>query len=176
MVVIMLTPESGKFPGRKAKHRIIEQRDRQFAPHLLAVPVGSTVSFPNFDPIFHNVFSVSPTKAFDLGIYKDGETREVTFTKEGVVQLGCNLHANMSSYVVVVAAPHYVVVGSDGTFRFNKLAPGKYNLRAWSDRSAEVATKPVEILPGANNLTMDLVADRAGDLGMDKFGKSRGAR
>ena len=73
--VVMLWPEKG-VTKRTPKQRIIEQRDKEFAPHVMAVPVGSTVSFPNFDQIFHNVFSLSKPKAFDLGMYKNGETRE----------------------------------------------------------------------------------------------------
>ena len=94
----------------------------------MAVPVGSTVSFPNFDTIYHNVFSLSKTKPFDLGMYKSGETREVKVDKPGIVRLGCNIHANMSAYIVVVDAPHYVV-DADGAFEFKNLAPGKYKVQ-----------------------------------------------
>ena len=93
---------------------MIEQRGREFLPHVMAIPVGSTVSFPNFDTVFHNVFSTSPLGAFDLGIYKQGEAREFTFTKEGIIRLGCNLHANMSAYIAVVSAPAYVVTDDHG--------------------------------------------------------------
>ncbi|HEY6476018.1 MAG TPA: hypothetical protein VI456_05510, partial [Polyangia bacterium] len=98
--VIALEPVGAKKAKRKPKQRVMEQRDRQFAPRLLAIPAGSTVSFPNFDPVYHNVFSLSPARAFDLGIYKNGESRDVTFEKEGIVRLGCNLHANMTAHVV----------------------------------------------------------------------------
>ena len=172
--VIMVQPASGKWPRRTPKQRIIEQRDRQFAPHVMMVPVGSSVSFPNFDPVFHNVFSVSPTKAFDLGIYKNGETREVTFDKEGILRIGCNLHANMAAYLVVVAAPHYVVTDADGKFRFRTLAPGKYKVRAWSDRSTEPVTQMIDIKEGDNSVTVDVHAGASSDLGTDKFGVPRG--
>jgi plastocyanin len=171
--VITLQPLSGKWARRTPKQRIIEQREREFAPHVMMVPVGSTVSFPNFDPIFHNVFSISPTKAFDLGIYKNGEFREVTFEKEGILRLGCNLHANMSAYLVVVAAPHYVVTHPDGKFRFRTLAPGKYKLRAWSDASSEPLVETVDIVEGENNLTVNARGGAAVDLGTDKFGVPR---
>ena len=91
-------------------------------------PAGSTVSFPNFDPIFHNVFSTSPARAFDLGIYKNGESRDVTFAKEGLIRLGCNLHANMAAHVVVVAAPHYVV--TDATRRLQVPQPAARQVQA----------------------------------------------
>ncbi len=78
---------------------VVEQRGREFLPGVVAVPVGSTISFPNFDTVFHNVFS-SPLAPFDLGLYKAGEAREFQFDKEGIIRLGCNLHANMSGYIV----------------------------------------------------------------------------
>jgi hemoglobin len=172
--VIMLTPASGKYSKRPPRQRVVEQREREFAPHVMAVPVGSTVSFPNFDPVFHNVFSLSPTKAFDLGIYKNGETREVTFEKEGFVRLGCNLHANMAAYLVVVGAPHYVVTDEAGKFRFKSLQPGKYKVRAWTEMSTEPVTQNIEIKEGENTLELDAKASAAvRDFGTDKFGVKR---
>jgi plastocyanin len=174
--VIMVQPASGKWAKRTPKQRVIEQRDRQFAPHVMMVPVGSTVSFPNFDPVFHNVFSVSPTKPFDLGIFKNGESRDVTFEKEGILRIGCNLHANMSAYLVIVAAPHYVVTDANGKFRFKSLPPGKYKVRAWSERSTEPLTQMIEVKDGANDVTLDVKGAAAqADLGTDKFGNPRGS-
>jgi hemoglobin len=172
--LIMLTPKTGGYAKRKAKQRVIEQRERQFAPRFMAIPLGSTVSFPNFDPIYHNVFSLSAARRFDLGIYKNGETREVTFSKEGIIRLGCNLHANMSASLVVVGAPHYVVVDASGKFKFRSLAPGKYTMKSWSDRSAEPVTQSIEINPGENTIALDLPVAAGGDLGTDKFGVPRG--
>jgi hemoglobin len=172
--VIMVTPASGKWAKRTPKQRVIEQRERQFAPRVMMVPVGSTVSFPNFDPIFHNVFSLSPTKAFDLGIYKNGESRDVTFEKEGILRIGCNLHANMQAYLVIVAAPHYVVTDANGHFRFKSLPPGKYNVRAWSERSPEPITQMVEVKEGTNEVQLDVRGQATADLGTDKFGNPRG--
>jgi hemoglobin len=172
--VIALEPVKRSWKKRIPKQRVMEQRDRQFAPRVLAVPVGSTVSFPNFDKIFHNVFSVSRSKAFDLGIYKSGETRDVTFKSEGLVKLGCNLHANMTAHVVVVAAPHYAVTDAAGSFRFRSLVPGKYKLRAWGEDSAEPVTQTVEIRAGENSV--DVRIPRGGSSGpvTDKFGLPRG--
>jgi len=169
--VVMLWPERG---GKKrvAKQRIIEQRGKMFAPHVMAVPVGSTVSFPNFDPIFHNVFSLSKAKAFDLGMYKNGETRDVKLEKPGIVRLGCNLHANMSAYLIVVDAPHYVVVEEDGSYSFKSLAPGKYRVQAWNEQSGDPVTKTVTINAGTNESDIDL---KGGGLAIspDKFGTAR---
>jgi len=138
----------------------------------MAVPVGSTISFPNFDPYFHNVFSLSSAAAFDLGLYPTGEAREVTFRKEGIVRLGCNLHSKMAAFIIVVSAPHYAVTDASGGFAFRRLAPGRYHLKAWSERSAEPTVSQVDIEPGKNQLTLTLEAGAAPS-NPDKFGRPR---
>jgi plastocyanin len=168
----MLWPQGGGGKKRTPKSRVIEQRNKEFAPHVMAVPVGSTVSFPNFDAIYHNVFSLSKTKPFDLGMYKNGETREVKLDKAGIVRLGCNLHASMSGYLIVVDAPHYAVVGNDGKFSFASLKPGKYKVQAWNERSGEPTTTEVVIKAGANDTSIDLKAG-AKTIGPDKFNAAR---
>jgi plastocyanin len=172
--LVTLEPATGKWPARTPKQRVIEQRGREFSPHVMAIPVGSTVTFPNFDTVFHNVFSTSPLGAFDLGIYKQGEARSYTFTKEGIVRLGCNLHANMSAYIAVVAAPAYVVTDDHGNFAFKHLEPGKYKLKAWSERSKEPIVQDVTIKVGANTLTVGVAADAPAGPPPDKFGGKRG--
>ena len=170
--VVMLWPAKGG-AKRIPKQRVVEQRDKTFAPHIMAVPVGSTVSFPNFDNVYHNVFSLSKNKAFDLGMYKSGETREIKFDKAGIVRLGCNLHANMSAYVIVVDAPHYVVVDTDGTYSFKALAPGKYKVQAWHEPSGDPVTSEIEVKEGDNESNLDLNAPSGPALGTDKFGAPR---
>lgn len=171
--IVMLTPVDGSGKKRKAKQRVVEQRDKQFAPHVLAVPPGSSVAFPNFDGVYHNVFSISPTKKFDVGLYKDGDTREVKFEKPGIIRLGCNIHAKMSSYIVVVDAPHYVVVEGNKEFNFRALAPGKYKVRAWSERSTAPTESEISINPGVNNTTFDVRGDAEAGPSEDKFGMTR---
>ena len=171
MGVVMLWPEKGG-KKRTPKTRVIEQRGKTFEPHVMAVPVGSTVSFPNFDAVYHNVFSLSKSKAFDLGLYKNGQTREVTFDKPGIVRLGCNIHASMSAYLIVVDAPHYAVVGEDGSFTFASLAPGKYKVRAWSERSGDPLTTTITITAGTNTAPLDLKPGGQ-PIGPDKFGQAR---
>jgi len=169
--VVMLFPAKGGYAKRTAKQRVIEQRDKTFLPHVMAVPVGSTVSFPNFDTIYHNVFSLSKAKAFDLGMYKSGDTRDVKFDKPGIVRLGCNLHASMSAYLIVVDAPHYVVVDSDGTYSFKALAPGKYKVQAWHEPSGEPYMTEVDVKEGDNAQDLDLKAGST--VNPDKFGNAR---
>jgi plastocyanin len=151
--LVTLEPASGTWKPRTPKHLTIEQRDREFRPHIMAVSVGSTVAFPNFDNVFHNVFSTSPVTPFDLGLFKNHEAREVTFTKEGIVRIGCNLHANMSAYIAVVAAPAYVVTDDTGHFAFRHVAPGSYKLKAWSERSKAPIEQAISIRAGKNDVT-----------------------
>jgi plastocyanin len=168
----MLEPEKGGWKARTPKQRVVEQRDRQFAPHLLATPVGSTVAFPNFDSIFHNVFSLSPTAGFDLGLYKNGETREVTFKKEGIVRIGCNLHSDMAAFIIVVSSPHYAVTDGSGVFTFQHLAPGKYKLKAWTEHTAVPRVTEIDVAAGDNHVGVTLAAD-APTTNPDKFGDER---
>lgn len=172
--LITLEPADGKWKPRTAKHVVLEQRNREFLPHVMAIAVGSTVAFPNFDPVFHNVFSTSPASPFDLGLYKAGEAREFMFPKEGIVRLGCNLHANMSAYIAVVAAPAYVVTDGDGGFAFKHLPPGKYKLQAWSERSKAPTTQDITIKAGKNRITVGVAGDATRGPQPDKFGGKRG--
>jgi plastocyanin len=155
--------------------RIMEQRNRQFAPRLLVIPIGSMVTFPNFDTTFHNVFSTSDLKAFDLGLYKNGEAREVLFDKEGIIRIGCNLHANMAATIVVVAAPYYTVTDPSGAYNFGSVDPGKYVLKAWNERSATQVSETIEIKPGKNTHNVGVAGDApAAGVMPDKFGNARG--
>jgi plastocyanin len=172
--LVTLEPVGGKWKARTPKKLILEQRGREFLPHLMAISVGSTVSFPNFDNVFHNVFSTSALGAFDLGLYKSGEAREYKFEKEGILRVGCNLHANMSAYIAVVSAPAYVVTDEAGAFAFKHLAPGKYKLKAWSEKSKAPITQDVTIKVGRNEITVGVSADGPTGPQPDKFGGKRG--
>ncbi len=171
--LVMLYPKNGKFPKRSAKQRIMEQRQKTFWPHLLAVPPGSTVAFPNFDPFYHNVFSLSTTQPFDIGLYKDGQSRDMKFDKPGMVRLGCNVHAKMGAFIFVVDAPAYVPVEGDTEFNFRVLAPGKYKVRVWSEHSKEPKEQEITIHDGVNEISFDVKGDGETGPGSDKFGNSR---
>ena len=172
--LVTLEPASGKWKPRTPKRAVVEQRGREFLPNVTAVPVGSTISFPNFDTVFHNVFSTSPLAPFDLGLYKAGEAREFRFDKEGIVRLGCNLHANMSAYIVVVGAPAYTVTDDKGNFSFRRVIPGKYKLHAWSVKSAAPITQDITIKPGKNTFAVGVSGDAPAGAPPDKFGGKRG--
>jgi plastocyanin len=117
-------------PARPAT-ATLEQKNRRFEPDLVIVPVGSTVSFPNSDPIFHNVFSLSKQKAFDLGNYPKGQTRAVTFNKPGVVLVNCHLHSNMAASIVVTPNQYVVRPDGNGRFAFHDVPAGRYSFVAW---------------------------------------------
>jgi plastocyanin len=106
----------------------ITTADKQFSPHVLVVPVGSTVTFPNHDPFNHNVFSLSEEHPFDLGLYGRGETRSVKFERAGVIRIYCNVHAQMSALVVVRDNPYYAQPSNDGSFSMPAVPPGSYQL------------------------------------------------
>lgn len=107
------------------------QKNKMFSPHLLVVPVGSVVHFPNKDPFFHNVFSLFDGKRFDLGLYEAGSTREVTFSREGVSYIFCNIHPEMSAVVLALSSPFYGTADSEGAFHLRGVPPGEYELHVW---------------------------------------------
>jgi plastocyanin len=109
----------------------MEQKDRRFLADLLVLPAGSTVSFPNLDPIFHNVFSLSKPKEFDLGNYSKDHTRTVTFSKPGIVFVNCHLHANMGAVIVITPNQWNARVDETGRFRLCNVPPGSYTIVAW---------------------------------------------
>jgi plastocyanin len=109
----------------------IEQADRRFVPDLVVVPAGSTVSFPNMDPIFHNIYSLSKSKSFDLGSYDKGNTRKVTFSKPGIVEVYCHLHPNMAATVVVTPNRWFARPDGEGHYRIPNVPPGHYTVVAW---------------------------------------------
>jgi len=102
-----------------------------FLPHLLVVPVGSTVSFPNADPFFHDVFSLFDGRRFDLGLYEAGSTRSVVFSREGVSYIFCNIHSEMSAVVISLATSLYSFADPHGVFHFKNVPNGDYDLHIW---------------------------------------------
>jgi plastocyanin len=127
----------------------IEQQDRRFVPDMVVVPVGSSVTFPNMDPIFHNIYSLSKPKSFDLGSYDKGETRKVTFPKPGIVEIYCHLHPNMEATVVVTPNRWYARPDRNGQYRIPDVPPGQYTVVAWH-RTAGFFRKTVVIGNGEN--------------------------
>ncbi len=123
----------------------ITQRNQRFDREVVVVQAGSTVSFPNEDPIFHNVFSLSKSKPFDLGYYPKGQTRKIQFDKPGPVQVFCHLHPNMNATVMVVPGSYFSQPASSGEFKISGVPAGRYTLRLWH-KSAGYLTEEVEVL------------------------------
>jgi plastocyanin len=115
----------------------IAQKDEQFAPHLVAVTAGSSVAFPNEDPFFHNVFSLSRGAAFNLGRYPSGSSRSKTFARPGIVKVFCEIHSHMSAVVRVFAHGWFTVPNEDGTFAIDNVPPGTHAIVAWHERIGE---------------------------------------
>ena len=133
-VVVWLTAEAGAISPaafHPAQSPRLVQKNKSFEPHVLVVPVGSVVAFPNRDPFFHNVFSLFEGKRFDLGLYEAGSTRDVHFDKPGISYIFCNIHPEMSAVVVALDTPYYGISDSRGQVVIPNVPSGKYTLRVW---------------------------------------------
>jgi len=117
--------------------------DKVYAPHVVVVPVGSTVRFPNHDPFNHNVFSLSEPNTFDLGLYGRGEAKSQTFANPGLVRVYCNVHPRMVAYVLVMANRLYAQPGQDGSFVIENVPPGRHRLHVWHERIPTEVIKDV---------------------------------
>jgi len=133
-VVLWLTPLDGSPPPLASPtpvHPRLVQKNKSFEPHVLVVPVGTQVEFPNRDPFFHNVFSLFEGKRFDLGLYEAGSTRDVLFDKPGISYIFCNIHAEMSAVVVALSTPYYGISDRSGHVTLPRVPPGRYTLHVW---------------------------------------------
>ena len=133
-VVLWLTPIAGAAPDASppnVQHPRLVQKNKSFEPHVLIVPVGSIVEFPNRDPFFHNVFSLFEGKRFDLGLYEAGSTRQVRFDKPGISYIFCNIHAQMSAVVIALDTTYYTVSNHHGEIVIPNVPPGRYVLHVW---------------------------------------------
>lgn len=132
--------------------------DKEFAPRVVVVAVGSTVRFPNHDPFDHNVFSASTPNQFDLGQYGRDETKGWVFTHPGLVRVFCNIHPRMVAFVHVLAGPYYAQPAADGTFIIDNVPPGAYTLRVWHERSPEVTRELSVAAPRVSGIEIQLDA------------------
>ena len=132
----------------------LRQEDETFVPHVLAITRGSTVEFPNADPFFHNVFSLSSTAPFNLGRYPRGETRGQRFNKPGLVKVFCDIHSHMSASILVLDHPYFTIPSVDGAFELPNVPAGRYTLVGWHERVGERMV-PVRVEAGQTS-TIDL--------------------
>ncbi len=133
----------------------IDQKNKKFTPHVLVVPAGSTIDFPNKDDFFHNVFADYNAKKFDLGMYPKGQTKTVTFDKPGLVSILCNMHSEMSAFVMVVKSRHYTMTDKNGRYTLSNVKPGSYSLEAWHE-SGKVAKIATDIKGGDTTVSVAL--------------------
>lgn len=148
----------GRAPKRPGSTFTMTTRSKAFLPHVIAVPAGSTINFPNEDPISHNLFSLTPGNTFDLGLYRKGAGKAHKFENAGVVNVYCNVHPNMSAVVHVMSTPYYGFADARGDYSFDVPA-GKYRVTAWNEQggsaSADIEVKADGTVAGATLLTID---------------------
>jgi plastocyanin len=172
-VVVWLETPSTKVTTR-AK---IVQKDKTFSPHILPVQVGTTVDFPNNDPIFHNAFSNFSGQLFDLGLYPPGTSKSIRFQREGIVRIFCNIHAAMSAVIVVVGSPYFAVTGEFGEFAIPNIPEGAALLRIFHERAEPDALRALErrvTITSAPLVLSDISISESGYLPVphkNKFGK-----
>ncbi len=139
----------------------MKQEGKQFLPSVLVVQKGTTVQFPNMDAFFHNVFSVTPDHSFDLGSYRQGETKSVTMSKPGVVSVYCNMHPQMVGHILVAPNGNYVRAGKDGFFRLTNVPAGKHRVVAWAPNAKPVSAEAEVSDSGVVTLELELKKGRA---------------
>jgi plastocyanin len=153
VIYVEKLPASATDPKAAGSEPELGQKDQAFVPRVLAIERGTTVSFPNHDPIFHNVFSVSPNKRFDLGKYPRGQTRRVRFDKPGLVNVYCDIHSDMAAYILVLPNHAFTQPAADGSFSLPDLPAGSYSIKVWHPDFGELH-KDVEIA-GHGDVTAD---------------------
>jgi plastocyanin len=162
---------------RQPLYRLV-QKDKMFTPHLLVVPTGSQVEFPNQDPFFHNVFSLFNGKRFDLGLYESGTSRSVRFDREGVSYIFCNIHPEMGAIVLALNTPYYGISGENGFVTLHDVPAGSYRLNVWSEngqlanpeasqRIVQVSTEAVHLGDISLQTTTDALSNHKNKFGED---------
>jgi plastocyanin len=129
------TAPRGAFEDRDSARATLDQRNERFVPRVVAITVGSTVDFPNNDRTYHNVFSLSKTKRFDLGRYAAGHSKSVRFDRPGIVRVFCDIHSHMNAFILVFAHRYFSVADGSGRYEIEGVPPGTYTLSAWFDGS-----------------------------------------
>jgi len=155
LVPMRQTPPAPFVPDR---HYRLVQKNREFKPHLLVIPVGSIVDFPNKDPFFHNVFSLFDGKRFDLGLYEAGAIKSVTFSREGVSYIFCNIHPEMSAVILTLSTSLFSIADSEGSFRIAQVPAGDYEMHVWIEGFTQ---------PSLNTMDRRVhITQNSGDLGV----------
>ena len=137
---------------------MLDQRNEAFVPYVLAVTVGSAVDFPNSDRTYHNVFSLSKAKRFDLGRYPRGQSRSVRFDQPGIVRVFCEIHSHMSAFILVFAHPYFAVSDAEGRYRIDGVPAGTYTLALWNDGAVR-ARHEVRVAADAASVEADFAVE-----------------
>jgi len=132
-VVYLETAPRAAFDPVEPGHAVMDQRNETFVPHLIAITTGSTVDFPNSDHIYHNVFSLSKVRSFDLGRYAAGHSKSVRFDRPGIVRVFCDIHSHMNAFILVFNHPFFAITDTEGRYRIDNVPPGNYNVIAWNE-------------------------------------------
>ena len=132
-VIYLESAPARAFPDIEPQRASMDQRNETFVPRVLAVTVGTTVDFPNSDRVYHNVFSLSNARRFDLGRYPVGRSRSVRFDRPGIVRVFCEIHSHMSAFILVFNHRYFAVTGADGRYEINRVPAGRYTLVAWHE-------------------------------------------
>jgi plastocyanin len=146
-VVYLESAPRGAFEQTEPSRAVMDQRNETFVPHVLAVTTGTTVDFPNSDRIYHNVFSLSKTKTFDLGRYAQGRSQLVRFDRPGIVRVFCEIHSHMNAFILVFSHPFFGMTNADGRYQIDGIPVGAYTVVAWNEGRASEPT-PVQIAGG----------------------------
>ena len=146
-VVYLDSAPRGAFEQVETPRAVMDQRGERFIPHVLAITTGTIVDFPNSDRIYHNVFSLSKIRQFDLGRYAAGHSKPVRFDRAGVVRVFCDIHSHMNAFILVFSHPFYALTDNDGRYRIDNVPPGTYNVIAWNEGVSSEA-RPIVVPDG----------------------------
>ena len=153
-VVYFETAPKGAFEDRDGGRASMDQRNETFVPHLLAITTGTTVDFPNSDRTYHNVFSLSKPRRFDLGRYAAGRSKAVRFDRPGIVRVFCDIHSHMNAFILVFTHRFYSVADADGRYAIEHVPPGHYTLVAWVEGSIR-ETRAVQVPSESRGVEVD---------------------
>jgi len=146
-VVYLESAPRGAFETSEGGRAVMDQRNETFVPHVLAITTGTTVDFPNSDKFYHNVFSLSKTRPFDLGRYASGASRPIRFDRAGIVRVFCDIHSHMNAYILVFNHPFFAMTDAEGRYRIENVPPGSYGVIAWNEGTSSEA-RPITVVDG----------------------------
>ncbi len=146
-VVYLESAPRGAFETDEGGHAVMDQRNETFVPHVLAIATGTTVDFPNSDKFYHNVFSLSKARRFDLGRYAVGHSQSIRFDRPGIVRVFCDIHSHMNAFILVFSHPFFALTDGEGRYRIDHVPPGTYGVIAWNEGTSS-EPRPVTVPDG----------------------------